>query len=52
MKGVKQYTQGGVLKDFKPEEAEGFSPEEWKLLGIEFYEWAGKEYRLLKFKPV
>ena len=52
MKGVKQYTHGGVLKDFKPEEAEGFSPEEWKLLGTEFYEWIGTEYKLLKFKPV
>ena len=52
MKGIKQYTQGGVLKDFDPKKDEGFSTEEWKLLGIEFYEWAGKEYRLLKFKPV
>ena len=52
MKGVKQYTHGGVLKDFKPEEAEGFSPEEWKLLGTEFYEWIGTEYKLLKFKPL
>ena len=52
MKGVKQYTQGGVLKDFKPEKSEGFSSEEWKLIGIEFYAWAGKDYRLEKYKPV
>ena len=52
MKGIKQYTQGGILKDFEPKKDEGFSPEEWKLLGIEFYEWAGNEYRLKKYKPV
>ena len=52
MKGVKQYTQGGVLKDFKPEEAEDFSPEEWKLIGIEFYQWTGEEYHLENYKPV
>lgn len=52
MKGVKQYTQGGVLKDFKPEKSEGFSSEEWKLIGIEFYAWVGKDYRLEKYKPV
>ena len=52
MKGVRQYTQGGVLKGFKPEKSEGFSPEEWKLIGIEFYAWAGKDYRLEKYKPI
>ena len=44
-----------MLAAFMPayaEEAEGFSPEEWKLLGTEFYEWIGTEYKLLKFKPV
>ncbi|KAK6048799.1 Replication protein [Cooperia oncophora] len=44
-KGTKQYTQGGVLKDFKPEESEDFSPEEWKLIAEEFYQWLGKNYK-------
>ncbi|KAK6048798.1 Replication protein, partial [Cooperia oncophora] len=45
MKGVKQYTHGGVLNDFKPEQADNFSPEEWKLIAKEFYQWAGKDYK-------
>lgn len=44
-KGTKQYTRGGVLKDFKPEESEDFSPEEWKLIAEEFYQWLGKNYK-------
>jgi plasmid rolling circle replication initiator protein Rep len=45
MKGVKQYTHGGVLNDFKPEEAGNFSREEWKLIAKEFYQWLGKNYK-------
>ena len=45
MKGVKQYTHGGVLNDFKPEQADNFSPEEWKLIAKEFYQWVGKDYK-------
>ena len=44
-KGTKQYTQGGVLNDFKPEQADNFTPEEWKLIAKEFYQWAGKDYK-------
>ena len=52
MKGIKQYTQGGVLKGFEPEKSEDFSPEEWKLIAEEFYQWTGTEYHLEKYKPV
>ena len=39
MRNAKQYTRGGVLKDIKPEKDDGFSPEEWELIGREFYQW-------------
>ena len=46
---AKQYTRGGVLKDIKPEKDDGFSPEEWELIGREFYQWLKAEghYRLV-----
>ena len=49
MRNAKQYTRGGVLKDIKPEKDDGFSPEEWELIGREFYQWLKAEghYRLV-----
>lgn len=49
MRNAKQYTRGGVLKDIKPEKDDGFSPEEWELIGREFYQWlkAAGHYRLV-----
>ena len=52
MKGIKQYTQGGMLKGFEPEKSEDFSPEEWKLIAEEFYQWTGTEYHLEKYNPL
>ena len=45
MRNAKQYTRGGVLKDIKPEKDDGFSPEEWELIGREFYQWVGGKYK-------
>ena len=44
-RGINQFARGGVLNDFKPEESEGFSLEEWKLIAEEFYQWTGKDYK-------
>jgi plasmid rolling circle replication initiator protein Rep len=45
MRNAKQYTRGGVLKDIKPEKDDGFSPEEWELIGREFYQWVNGKYK-------
>ena len=39
MRNAKQYTRGGLLKDIAPLKDDGFNPEEWELIGREFYRW-------------
>lgn len=45
MRNAKQYTRGGLLKDIAPLKDDGFNPEEWELIGREFYRWLKAEGR-------
>ena len=44
MRNAKQYTRGGLLKEIAPLKDDGFNPEEWELIGREFYRWAEGRY--------
>ena len=45
MRNAKQYTRGGLLKEIAPLKDDGFNPEEWELIGREFYRWLKAEGR-------
>ena len=45
MRNAKQYTRGGLLKEIAPIKDDGFNPEEWELIGREFYRWLKAEGR-------
>ena len=54
MKGIRQYSLGGLCKKIQPKQEDDLNEEEWKIIGRCVYEWikSDKKYNFLNYKTL